>query len=71
LVLSEIQYPGWNASIDGKSAHIMTSDGIFRAVSLTEGTHNVVFEFQPLTVFLGLLCTFAAIVGLIWLWLRR
>ena len=71
LVLSEIQYPGWNASIDGKSAHIMTRDGIFRAVSLTEGTHNVVFEFQSLTVFIGILCTFAAIVGLIWLWLRR
>jgi hypothetical protein len=71
LVLSEVQYPGWNASIDGKSTHIITSDGIFRAVPLTEGTHNVVFEFQPLTVFIGLLCTFAAIAGLIWLWFRR
>jgi hypothetical protein len=71
LVLSEIQYPGWNASIDSQSAHIISSDGIFRAVPLTEGTHNVVFEFQPLTVFIGLLCTFAAIAGLIWLWFRR
>ena len=71
LVLSEVQYPGWNVSIDGQGTHIMTSDGIFRAVPLTEGMHNLVFEFQPLTVFIGLLCTFAAIAGLIWLWFRR
>ena len=71
LVLSEVQYPGWKVSIDGQGAQIITSDVIFRAVPLTEGTHNVVFEFQPLSVFIGLLCTFAAIVGLIWLWFRR
>ncbi len=71
LVLSEVQYPGWTASIDGRGTSIITSDGIFRAVPLTEGTHNVVFEFIPLTVFIGLLGTIAAVAGLLWLWFRR
>ncbi len=54
LVLSEIFYPGWKAWIDGKPAEIKPALGILRSVEIPTGTHYVTFEFQPLTVYVGL-----------------
>jgi hypothetical protein len=53
LVVSEMAYPGWRATIDGAPAAIETADGVFRAVTLPAGEHVVIFEFRPVTVFVG------------------
>jgi len=54
LVLSEVQYPGWKATIDGEEQEIKTAYGLLRSVYLPAGDHEVVFYFRPLTVYLGL-----------------
>jgi hypothetical protein len=54
LVLSEIYYPGWKAFVDGEPAEIKPYLGIFRSIEIPEGEHKVTFEFQPLSVYLGL-----------------
>lgn len=54
LVVSEIQYPGWKAYVDGKRIEIGTSHDILRSVLLSEGEHQVDLKFQPLSVYLGL-----------------
>ncbi|HEX9017076.1 MAG TPA: oligosaccharide flippase family protein, partial [Chloroflexota bacterium] len=61
LVLADVYYQGWRASIDGKDAPILKADGIFRTVRLPAGSHTVVFEFKPISFQMGL---FAALVAL-------
>ncbi len=54
LVLSEIDYPGWKAWIDGQPATIKPAWDILRSVEVPAGLHTVTFEFQPITVYVGL-----------------
>jgi Bacterial membrane protein YfhO len=41
LVASEINYPGWAATVDNQPAQIHTADFLLRGVSLPAGTHRV------------------------------
>ncbi len=47
LVLADAYYPGWTASVDGRPVGIDRYSGYERAVSLTPGVHEVVFEYRP------------------------
>jgi hypothetical protein len=53
LVLSEINYPGWQAWVDGQLTAVATTYGALRAVVLPAGPHDVVFEFRPWTLYVG------------------
>jgi hypothetical protein len=48
LVLNDVWHPGWIAALDGAPAEILRANGVFRAVALPPGTHEVAFEFRPL-----------------------
>ena len=48
LLLNDVYHPWWRASIDGSPVTIMRANGIFRAVALPPGKHEVQFEFAPL-----------------------
>jgi hypothetical protein len=45
LVMSEVNYPGWSATVDGRPAEIMTADYILRAIPLTAGEHLVEMRY--------------------------
>ena len=47
ILLNEINYPGWSASVDEHPAEILTADGIFRAVYVKAGSHRLEFKFWP------------------------
>lgn len=47
LVVSEVDYPGWNASVDGRPAAILRVDGIIRGLALDAGEHVIRFSFVP------------------------
>ena len=47
LVLSEMDFPGWVARIDGNEVPFHRANGIFRALCVPGGEHEVVFEFHP------------------------
>jgi len=47
LVFSEIDYPGWIASIDGAPAEIHRVDYGLRGVCLRGGAHTVVMSYDP------------------------
>lgn len=53
LVLSELSYPGWQVSVDGRQANMLTHDGLFRAVEISQGEHQVKFTFYPRSVYGG------------------
>lgn len=47
LVISEVAYPGWRATIDGAATPIYTADYTFRAVVVPPGRHHVRLVFEP------------------------
>jgi hypothetical protein len=75
LVLSEIWDPGWQATVDGQPTDILRANGIFMAVPLEPGEHEVVFRYLPPHFWLGVAITVAGALGLlgggIWLYRRE
>lgn len=47
LVLSEVYYAGWHATVDGLPASLYRADFLFRAVPLPAGQHRVELTFMP------------------------
>ncbi|MGB2962629.1 MAG: hypothetical protein WBB69_01445 [Anaerolineales bacterium] len=66
LVLSEINYPGWVVIVDGERQEITPAYGVLRSVVLEDGKHEIIFKFQPKTIYAGL--ALAAIGWMIFLW---
>jgi len=60
-------YPGWGATINGKSVPIIRSNDAFKAVVVPAGTHIVAFEFRPRRVFWGLAISLntIALIGIV------
>ncbi len=50
LVLSDIYYPGWTCTVDGKPVEIGRVDYVLRAIKVDEGKHDVVMTFDPQTL---------------------
>ncbi|CAN5656322.1 YfhO family protein [soil metagenome] len=64
LVVAQVDYPGWQATADGRTLPIETYQGTLQAVTIPEGEQSIELRFQPRywTIWLA-----AAIVsGLIW-----
>jgi hypothetical protein len=65
LVMTDTNYPGWKAFIDGNETKVYTANYIFRAIYLPRGSHNVEFRFNPLSFRIGLWISMLSIVGFI------
>ena len=69
LFLSEIAYPGWQATIDGERVEIHTAGGILRSVDLHDRQQQVEFVFRPISFFAGLtisVITWLALLVILW-----
>jgi hypothetical protein len=56
LGLDDQFYPGWQATIDGKSTPVHRQDAapVFRAVDVPAGSHTVAFTYRPASIHVGL-----------------
>jgi hypothetical protein len=62
LIVNDVYYPGWVATIDGKPAQIHEAYGIVRGVVVEAGRHEVEMRYRPKSVYAG-----AWLTGLGWL----
>jgi hypothetical protein len=67
LVLSANHYPGWRASVDGRSVDVIRVNYNLRGVAVPAGNHVVVFVYWPKSVLIGLLISLLALAALV-LW---
>ena len=65
LVLSDLYYPGWEATVDGEPVPIYQANASVRAVPLDEGTHTVEFRFKPKPLLYGALISLISLISLV------
>jgi hypothetical protein len=66
LVLSNVWYPGWQATIDGIGVPIERANYLFQAVAVPAGEHMVQFSYRPRSFYLGAVISLLAVIGLLW-----
>jgi hypothetical protein len=50
VVLHDLFYPGWEASVDGHKEPILRANILFRGVEVLPGHHRIEFSFHPLSL---------------------
>jgi hypothetical protein len=72
LVLSDNDYPGWTARVNGRPARIRRANLFARAVPLLEGRSTIEFEYRPQSFRTGVFVSAGALglvlFGLVWAW---
>ena len=66
LVLSEINYPGWVVVVDGERQEMDPAYGVLRSVVLEDGEHEIIFKFQPITIYAGLALAVIGWMNFLW-----
>ncbi|MBM79112.1 MAG: hypothetical protein CMJ78_00785 [Planctomycetaceae bacterium] len=62
VVLTDLMYPGWEVTVDGKAEVAETVDGMFRGVRVASGKHTVVWSYHPLSLYIGAGISFFTLV---------
>jgi uncharacterized membrane protein YfhO len=64
LVLSDLHYPGWKATVDGREVDVKRVDYLLRGVPLADGEHRVEFTYEPLSWRIGWILSIAGLLAL-------
>jgi len=70
VVVRDAWTSGWHATVAGREAPVLRADGRHRAVPVPAGTSEVILEYRPPGLWLGLLLASAAALVLLALWRR-
>jgi hypothetical protein len=62
LILSELDYPGWKASIDDSDSRIFRVNYFLRGIVIPAGTHHVTLRYQPRLLMVGAIISGAGAV---------
>ena len=65
LVLSEIYYPGWRATVDGSEAAIVRTDHVLRGIPIPAGEHVVELVYRPASFLVGIAISGVALAALV------
>ena len=73
-VLSDVHYPGWKATLDGREVPIHRVDYLLRGVAVPGGEHRIVMTYEPWSWRIGWIVTLIsalALLGAMWKGGRR
>ncbi len=62
VIFTQTYYPGWTAKIDGQITEIYQADYLFQAISVPQGNHEIIFEYESPLLKKGVTLT---IIGLV------
>ena len=65
VVLSDLWFPGWKATVDGASVDVDRVDYLLRGVRVGPGTHRIVFSYRPVPWKIGVLVSGLALLALL------
>jgi hypothetical protein len=65
LVLGDLFYPGWIATVDGRQVSVLRTNDIQRGVLVPGGRHRVRFTFRPLSLLVGASISGVAVLALV------
>jgi Bacterial membrane protein YfhO len=65
LVLSDLEYPGWKAEVDGEEADIERVDYLMRGVRVPAGESTVSFSYHPLSFTVGWVVSLLTLAGVV------
>jgi hypothetical protein len=69
VVVSDNDYPGWRARVDGHPAQILPAYLSMRGVVVPSGRHRIEMDYRPLSVYVGALLTLTGLLAatfLVW-----
>jgi hypothetical protein len=69
LVLLDSYDPNWDVEVDGSAATLLRANGLFRAVHIAAGEHEVRFSYRPVPLYWGLVVSGLAAVLLVAAWI--
>jgi hypothetical protein len=65
LVLTDVAYPGWRATVDGRGTPVARVDFLLRGIALPPGRHHVELRYRPLSWRVGWITSSVALVVLL------
>ncbi len=71
LSTSEVYYPGWQATIDGKTTDVFEGNLAFRTIAAPIGAHTVKLFYNPKIFIIGAIVSILSVVGSIIFLLQR
>ncbi len=67
LLLTDTYYPGWKVFLDNVESPLIIADGIYKAIEVPEGKHNIVFKYDPSSFKIGMAASIASCLTLLFL----
>jgi membrane protein YfhO len=67
VLLTDTWFPGWKATVDGRSVAIEKAYGAFRGVVVDAGDHTIEMRYRPWSVFTGVAMTGLASIFALWM----
>jgi hypothetical protein len=64
VILSDVYYPGWELTIDGKPAPIYRVNRLMRGAAVAAGKHRLVYTYQPRSFTVGRIISSLGVVAL-------
>jgi hypothetical protein len=75
LVLSELHYPGWRATVNGKPTTIHRVNGGLRGILIPAGPNRIALDYAPATVYasgaLSLVTILSVLTGFVLTWRQK